>query len=146
MIKNREDFNRKLRADSQENYRKDLNNYLKKELVDKENKFKDFIMSCYNKGSYSCEFDININSEFLSYIPYCEFTSVKDMFKEEELNAFLKIFNNYILEEFNLTGVVKEIQSNMKQYEYTEKSQSMLFTEEKTYIGENLHIQILFKD
>ena len=48
MIKNREDFNRKLRADSQENYRKDLNNYLKKELVDKENKFKDFILKEQN--------------------------------------------------------------------------------------------------
>lgn len=146
MIKNREDFNRKLRADNQEKYRKDLNNYLKKELLDKDNKFKDFVISCYNKGSYFCEFDIVINSKFLGYIPYCEFTSVKDMFKEEELNAFLKIFNNYILDEFNLKGIIEEIQSYIQRVDYIEKSESLVYLEEKNYIGENLHIQILFKD
>ena len=146
MIKNRADFSKKLRADNQENYRKKLNTYFKKELTHKENNFKEFIIECYNKGSYFCEFDININSEFLQYIPQCEFTSVKDMFKEAELNAFLKLINNYILEEFNLKSIVEEIQSNIEQYNYIEKSQSMLSSEEKNYIGENLHIQILFKD
>ena len=146
MIKNKEDFNRKLRADNQDKYKTNLDMYLKKELISKNNKFKEFIIESYNKGSYLCEFDIDIHPKFLTHIASCEFTSIDDMFKENELNAFLKIFNNYILEEFNLKSVVEEIKSNIQQIKYVEKSDSLIYSEENTYVSENLHIQIKFKD
>lgn len=145
MIKeNRIELSKKMRADYREKYMYNLLEHIKKELVSKDYALKDYLVEGYNKGVYICNFDLDIDITFINHIKnaYNEYTSIKDMFLENQYKAFLATINNFIIEEFNLQGCVDSIKSYIRKNERVEES---LYTT-TTYVGEYLHTEIIFKD
>lgn len=145
MIKeNRIELSKKIRADYREKYIRDLIEHIKKELVDKDFDLKSYLVECYNKGVYVCDFDVEIDTDYITHIKLAtnEYTSIKDMFLENQYKAFLATINNFIIEEFNLQGCVDSIKSYIRKNESVEES---LYTT-TTYVGEYLHTEIIFKD
>lgn len=141
---NRVELSKKIRADYRDKYITDLLEHIKLELVDKQYKLKEFITECYNKGTYVCEFDLDIDTKFNKHISNTEtdFTSIKDMFLENQYKGFLATLNNFIIEEFNLQGCIASIKSYIIKRETIEECDYY----ECTYINEYLHTEIIFKD
>ena len=145
MIKdNRLELSKKMRADYREKYMYNLLEHIKKELVSKNLDLKSYLVECYNKGVYVCEFDVDIDTDFITHINLADngYTSIKDMFLENQYKGFLATINNYIIENFNLQGCVDSIKSYIRKRETIEESAYS----EYTYIEEYLHTEIIFKD
>lgn len=141
---NRVELSKKLRADYRERYIHNLIENIKKELVSKDLDLKNYLVECYNKGVYVCEFDVNIDTDFITHINLADngYTSIKDMFLENQYKGFLATINNYIIEKFNLQGCIESIKSYIMKRETIEESAYS----EYTYIEEYLHTEIIFKD
>ncbi|QBJ04138.1 hypothetical protein FNU3_102 [Fusobacterium phage vB_FnuS_FNU3] len=145
MIKdNRIELSKKMRADYREKYMNNLLEHIKKELVSKDLDLKNYLVECYNKGVYVCEFDVDIDTDFITHINLADngYTSIKDMFLENQYKGFLATINNYIIEKFNLQGCIDSIKSYIMKRETIEESAYS----EYTYIDEYLHTEIIFKD
>lgn len=139
--RNRIELSKKIRADYREKYIKDLLEHIKQGLINKNNAFKEYVIECYNKGVYRCTLSLDIDIKFINHIKLAddEYTSIKDMFLENQYKAFLATINNFIIEEFNLEGCIDSISSDIKINEED-------FSEEFTSINEYLHTEIIFKD
>jgi hypothetical protein len=139
--RNRIELSKKIRADYREKYIKDLLEHIKQGLINKNNAFKEYVIECYNKGVYRCTLSLDIDIKFINHIKLAddEYTSIKDMFLENQYKAFLATINNFIIEEFNLEGCIDFISSDIKINEED-------FSEEFTSINEYLHTEIIFKD
>lgn len=143
MIKeNRVDFNRKVRADNQEIYRKELFNYIKKEIVNPENELLKFIQETYNKGSYIGEFSIDIPLLYVKHIESADYTSVTDMFSKSILKGFIQEINIYLLNTLNLKDIVENIESKFE----TETTIEYEGFVENTFRGDILKVILTFKD
>lgn len=143
MIKeNRVDFNRKVRADNQEIYRKELFNYIKKEIVNPENELLKFIQETYNKGSYIGEFSIDIPLLYVKHIESADYTPVTDMFSESILKGFIQEINIYLLNTLNLKDIVENIESKFE----TETTIEYEGFVENTFRGDILKVILTFKD
>lgn len=110
---NRVELSKKMRADYRERYINNLIEHIKIELVSKDLDLKNYLVECYNKGVYVCEFDVDIDTTFISHINLADngYTSIKDMFLENQYKGFLATINNYIIEKFNLQGCIDSIKS-----------------------------------
>lgn len=139
---NRVDFNRKVRADNQEIYRKELFNYIKKEIVNPENELLKFIQETYNKGSYIGEFSIDIPLLYVKHIESADYTSVTDMFSESILKGFIQEINIYLLNTLNLKDIVENIESKFE----TETTIEYEGFVENTFRGDILKVILTFKD
>ncbi len=141
---NRVELSKKLRAEYRERYIHNLIENIKKELVSKDLDLKNYLVECYNKGVYVCEFDVNIDTDFITHISLADngYTSIKDMFLENQYKGFLATINNYIIEKFNLQGCIDSIKSYIRKRETIEEGEYS----EYTYIDEYLHTEIIFKD
>ena len=141
---NRVELSKKMRADYREKYTHNLLEHIKKELVNKDVDLKNYLIECYNKGVYVCEFDVDIDTDYITHINSADngYTSIKDMFLENQYKAFLATINNFIIEEFNLQGCIDSIKSYIMKRETIEESAYS----EYTYIEEYLHTEIIFKD
>lgn len=143
MIKeNRVDFNRKVRADNQEIYRKELFNYIKKEIVNPENELLKFIQESYNKGSYIGEFCIDISLLFVKHIESADYTPVTDMFSESALKGFIQKINIYLLNTLDLKNIVDNIESKFETEITTEYGD---YTD-NTYKDDVFKVKLTFKD
>lgn len=141
---NRVELSKKMRADYRERYINNLIEHIKIELVSKDLDLKNYLVECYNKGVYVCEFDVDIDTTFISHINLADngYTSIKDMFLDNQYKGFLATINNFIIEKFNLQGCIDSIKSYIMKRETIEES---AYTE-YTYISEYLHTEIIFKD
>ena len=141
---NRVELSKKLRAEYRERYIHNLIENIKKELVSKDLDLKNYLVECYNKGVYVCEFDVNIDTDFITHISLADngYTSIKDMFLENQYKGFLATINNYIIEKFNLQCCIDSIKSYIRKRETIEEGEYS----EYTYIDEYLHTEIIFKD